>query len=215
MAQQGILIVVSGPSGTGKGTICRELLRSNPYLKYSISATTRKPRTGEVDGINYLFIAKDQFKTMIEKDELLEWAEVYGNFYGTPCRYVLDQLNNGQDVVLEIDTQGAMKIKDKFPQGVFIYIIPPSLDELADRIYKRGTDSLESIKQRLSCVSNELVQARNYQYLVLNDEVPKAVQKIEAIIAAEKCRSERNIDLINSLCHANYTCEQHREQPNI
>lgn len=200
MPQQGILIVISGPSGTGKGTICRELLRNNPQLKYSISATTRQPRTGEVEGINYLFVAKDRFKTMIENDDLLEWAEVYGNFYGTPRNYVVEQLNKGYDIVLEIDTQGAMKVKDKFPEGVFIYIIPPSLDVLADRIHKRGTDSLDVIKKRLRCASSELSLAHNYHYIVMNDQVTAAVQKMETIIAAEKLRTERNTALIGNLC---------------
>lgn len=200
MPQQGILIVISGPSGTGKGTICRELLRNNPQLKYSISATTRQPRTGEVEGINYLFVAKDRFKTMIENDDLLEWAEVYGNFYGTPRNYVVEQLNKGYDIVLEIDTQGAMKVKDKFPEGVFIYIIPPSLDALADRIHKRGTDSLDVIKKRLRCASSELSLAHNYHYIVMNDQVTAAVQKMETIIAAEKLRTERNTALIGNLC---------------
>lgn len=208
MAQQGILIVVSGPSGTGKGTICRELLHSNPHLKYSISATTRQPRAGEVDGVNYLFTTKDEFKNMIESDELLEWAEVYGNFYGTPRRYVLEQLRNGYDVVLEIDTQGAMKVKEKFPEGVYIYIIPPSLDELADRIFKRGTDSLDVIKNRLNCASGELSQAQNYHYIVMNDQVAAAVAKVETIIAAEKLRSERNTALIDSLCTSHCGCNK-------
>ena len=202
MAQQGILIVISGPSGTGKGTICRELLRSNPRLKYSISATTRKPRSGEVDGVNYLFVATEKFQTMTQNNELLVWAEVYGNYYGTPRQYVLDQLNNGYDVVLEIDTQGAMKVKETFPEGVFIYVIPPSLDELADRIYKRGTDSLDSIRTRLNCVRDELAQAPNYHYVVVNDQVAAAVQKVEIIITAEKFRAKRNADLIEKLCNS-------------
>ncbi|MBP2662294.1 MAG: gmk 1 [Firmicutes bacterium] len=202
MPQQGILIVVSGPSGTGKGTVCRELLRSNSHLKYSISATTRSPRAGEVDGINYLFVAKDQFRKMIDNDDLLEWAEVYGNFYGTPRHYVLEQLHKGYDVVLEIDTQGAMKVKEKFPEGVYIYIIPPSLDELANRIYKRGTDSIDVIKKRLQCASGELSLAQNYHYIVMNDQVAAAVQKVEIIIAAEKLRAERNTALIDNLYSA-------------
>lgn len=202
MAQQGILIVVSGPSGTGKGTICRELLRNNPHLKYSISATTRPPREGEIDGVNYLFITKEKFKSMIVADDLLEWAEVYGNFYGTPRHYVLEQLNKGYDIVLEIDTQGAMRVKEKFPDGVYIYIIPPSLDELADRIFKRGTDTLDIIKKRLNCASSELSLAQNYHYIVVNDQVPAAVQKIETIIAAEKLKAERNTTLIDHLYQA-------------
>jgi guanylate kinase len=137
---------------------------------------------------------------MINNDELLEYAEVYGNYYGTPRSYVTDLLNSGKDVVLEIDTQGAMQIKNKFPQGVFIYIVPPTLEELAQRIYKRGTDSYESIKRRLSCVNDELMYAANYNYIVVNDELLRAVRKTEAIIIAEKCRSNRNLEMIVDVC---------------
>jgi len=200
MTQQGILIVLSGPSGTGKGTICRELLRSYPNLHYSISATTRSSRVGETNGVNYWFISKEEFQGMIEADELLEWAEVYGNYYGTPRRYVSELLESGKDVVLEIDTQGAMQVKEKFPQGVFVYIVPPSLEELADRIYKRGTDSMESIKKRLSCATEEMICVHKYNYVVVNDEVSTAVHKIEAIINAEKCSVSRNSDLIAKIC---------------
>lgn len=200
MLQQGVLIVLSGPSGTGKGTICKELLRSYPNLHYSVSATTRTPREGEANGVNYWFITRDEFQTMVENDELLEWAEVYGNFYGTPRRYVQQQLDSGRDVVLEIDIQGAMQIKKKFPQGVFIYVVPPSLEELADRIYKRGTDSQETIKKRLSCASIELASAFNYHYVIVNDSVEAAVTKVEAIVTAERCRVERNTDLIKDIC---------------
>ncbi len=200
MTQQGILIVLSGPSGTGKGTICRELLRSRPDLHYSISATTRPPRIGEINGVNYWFISHEEFRALIKNDELLEWAEVYGNYYGTLRRYVAELLDNGQDVVLEIDTQGAMQVKEKFFHGVFIYILPPSLDELADRIYKRGTDSMESIKKRLSCVTNELTCIQNYNYVVINDKVDVAVRKVEAIIGAEKCNVKRNDNLIRKFC---------------
>lgn len=202
MTQQGVLIVLSGPSGAGKGTICQRLLRSYPDLHYSVSATTRMPRQGEKNGETYWFIDKEQFQLMIENDDLLEWAEVYGNFYGTPRRYVQEQLDSGKDVVLEIDIQGAMQIKTKFPQGIFIYILPPSLDELAQRIYKRGTDSLESIKRRLGCAGYELAAARRYHYLVINDDIPVAVSKVESIITAEKCKVERNLDLLEHVCQS-------------
>lgn len=200
MARQGVLIVLSGPSGTGKGTICKQLLQSCPDLHYSISATTRQPRAGETHGVNYWFIGQGEFKAMLEADELLEWAEVYGNFYGTPRRYVAELLHSGKDVVLEIDTQGAMQIKAKFPEGVFVYIIPPSITALAERIYRRGTDSKEAIKKRLSCVNEELRCAFNYNYVVVNDEVAAATARIAAIISAEKCRVERSADLIKSIC---------------
>lgn len=200
MTQQGILIVLSGPSGAGKGTICKELLRSYPNLHYSVSATTRAARAGEVHGTNYLFVSQEEFQEMIAKDDLLEWANVYGNCYGTPRQYVMELLNDGKDVILEIDTQGAMQIKDKFPEGVFIYIIPPSLNELANRIYKRGTDSLESIKTRLSCATFEIDCAQHYNYVVVNDFVEEAVRKISAIITAEKCNAKRNTLLVNNVC---------------
>lgn len=199
MAKQGILIVLSGPSGAGKGTICQELLRSYPELNYSISATTRSARVGEQNGVNYWFVSRVEFQNMIENDQLLEWAEVYGNFYGTPCQHITELLNNGKDVVLEIDAQGATQIKKKFPEGVCIYIAPPSLDELANRIYKRGTDSLENIKTRLNSANDELTCVRHYNYVVVNDKVKTATDKVAAIISAEKCQVVRNMDVIETI----------------
>lgn len=199
MVKQGVLIVLSGPSGAGKGTICQELLRSNPELNYSISATTRQPRVGEQNGVNYWFVSRAEFQKMIDNDELLEWAEVYGNFYGTPCQHIKELLNKGKDVVLEIDTQGATQIKKKFPQGVCIYIVPPSLDELANRIYKRGTDSMETIKTRLNSANEELTHVHNYHYIVVNDEVELATKKVAAIITAEKCHVSRNMSTIENI----------------
>lgn len=199
MAKQGILIVLSGPSGAGKGTICQELLRSYPELNYSISATTRSARVGEQNGVNYWFVSRVEFQNMIENDQLLEWAEVYGNFYGTPCQHITELLNDGKDVVLEIDAQGATQIKKKFPEGVCIYIAPPSLDELANRIYKRGTDSLETIKTRLNSANAELTCVHHYNYVVVNDKVKAATDKVAAIISAEKCQVVRNMDVIETI----------------
>ena len=139
MKPQGLLLVLSGPSGAGKGTICQMLREKLPDLAYSVSVTTRQARNGEVDGVNYFFKSVEEVKQMISEGELLEYAEVYGNYYGTPRSYVMELLNQGKDVILEIDIQGAMQIKKRFPDGVFVFIVPPSLDELCSRIYKRGT----------------------------------------------------------------------------
>lgn len=201
MQQEGLLIVVSGPSGAGKGTICKRLLEKNPNLGYSISATTRAPRTGEVNGVNYWFLSKEEFRKMIDEDGLLEWAEVYGNYYGTPADKVRASLAEGKHIVLEIDTQGAALVREKFPNGVYIYILPPSLDELEKRIVGRGTDSAESIARRLSCAKSEICCAdKQYNYLVLNDEVELAVERIETIIEAEQYQIKRNIDLLHAVC---------------
>ena len=145
MKPKGLLLVLSGPSGAGKGTICQMLREKLPDIGYSVSVTTRAPREGEVDGVSYFFKTVEEVKTMIAEGGLLEYAEVYGNYYGTPRDYVMDLLNQGKDVILEIDIQGALQIKKRFPDGVFVFIVPPSLDELSSRIYKRGTDSEEVI----------------------------------------------------------------------
>lgn len=199
MKQQGILIVISGPSATGKGTICKELLNRHQELAYSVSATTRVPREGEINGINYWFTAKEEFQSMIAQEQLLEWAEVYGNYYGTPIERVSDMLKSGRDVILEIDTQGAMQVKKKFPEGVFIYILPPSLGELEKRIHSRGTDTAESITRRLNCAAEEIRNAQHYHYVVVNNVVETAVEKIAAIIYAEKCSVKRNICVIRQI----------------
>ena len=202
MQQSGILFVLSGPSGAGKGTICQELLRQIPNLQYSVSATTRKPRLGETNGINYWFKEKDEFEEMIKNDLLLEYAEVYGNYYGTPKEQVLKILKSGKNVVLEIDPQGAMQVKAKFPEGVFIYILPPSLDELAARITKRGTDSKDSIKKRLAAATEEIQYALKYDYVVVNDKVETAVDSIATIISAEKFNSKRKKKIILNICES-------------
>ena len=201
MQQEGLLIVVSGPSGAGKGTICKRLLEENPSLGYSISATTRAPRTGEVNGVNYWFLSKEEFQEMIAQDGLLEWAEVYGNYYGTPAQKVRESLAQGKNIVLEIDTQGAALVREKFPDGVYIYILPPSLEELKRRIIGRGTDSAESIERRLSCAREEMgCVSEQYNYLVLNDEVELAVDRIETIIEAEKYQVKRSLRLLRAVC---------------
>jgi len=189
---QGLLIVVSGPSGAGKGTICKQLIQKEPTLKLSISATTRKPRLGEIDKQNYYFMTVSEFEEMIQKDEFLEYANVYGNYYGTPKKYVIDEIQKGNHVLLEIDTQGAFQIKKKYPEGVFIFILPPSMKELKHRIVGRGTETQEAIERRYQSAFDEISSLKEYDYYVINDEVDKAVEKIQAIIQAEMCKVSRN-----------------------
>ena len=200
---QGVLLVVSGPSGAGKGTICGMLREQLPELGYSVSVTTRQPRTGEVDGVNYFFKTVDEVKEMIAKDELLEYAEVYGNYYGTPRQYVMEQLNAGKDVLLEIDIQGALQIKERFPDGVFVFITPPSLDELCARIYKRGTDSEEVIKRRMASAADELTYASKYDYIIVNDVAKKATNKVLTLMEAERYRVARTYFIIDEICKLN------------
>ena len=196
---EGLLVVVSGPSGCGKGTISKELLKRNKDMSISISATTRKPRKGEVDGENYFFLTEEIFKSMINKNEFLEYAHVHGNFYGTPKKFVLEKIENGENVFLEIDVQGALQIKEIYPDGVFIFILPPSMEELKNRIIKRGTESEDDIKRRYKNAFEEVKYIKKYDYLVINDKVIEAVEKIESIISAEKCSVDRQSKLINKI----------------
>lgn len=196
---EGLLVVVSGPSGCGKGTICKELSKRNKDISISISATTRKPRKGEVDGENYFFLTEEKFKSMINKNEFLEYAHVHGNFYGTPKKFVLEKIEKGEDVFLEIDVQGALQIREIYPEGVFIFILPPSMEELKNRIIKRGTESESDIKRRYNNAFKEIKYIKKYDYLVVNDKVIKAVKKIESIILAEKCSISRQNELINKI----------------
>ena len=197
--KKGLLVVVSGPSGAGKGTICHALLEKAPHLAYSVSATTRKPRVGEVEGESYYFLSVEAFEEMIAKDALLEWAKVYDNYYGTPLKKVEEKLAAGEDILLEIDTQGAMKVREKFPEGVFIFILPPSLAELERRIRGRDTETEDVLKKRLEAAVGEIKVGRLYTYAVTNDAVEDAVAAICHILAAEKRLVARNEELFDEL----------------
>ena len=197
--RQGLLVVISGPSGAGKGTICERIRAELPQLGYSVSATTRAPRQGEIDGKSYFFKTVEEFETMIQKGELLEYANVYGNYYGTPKQYVLDILEGGYDVLLEIDVQGAMQVKKNYPQCVLVFIAPPSLEELRNRLEGRRTDSQEVIERRMAAANEELKLAENYDYVVVNNIVAEATDQILAILAAERTKAIRNLDVVEAL----------------
>jgi guanylate kinase len=197
MMSKGLLIVLSGPSGVGKGTVCTSLRNSNPEIVYSVSATTRSPREGEREGINYFYKTQDQFRSMIEHDELLEWAEYVGNYYGTPRSFVNETIQNGNDIILEIEVQGALQVKERFPQGVFIFLLPPSLEELKSRITNRGTESQDLILNRMNVAVEELKLLEQYDYAVVNDDIGLACSRIHSIITAEHCRRERMLPQVN------------------
>ena len=192
MNDSGLLIVVSGPSGAGKGTICSALREQFPNIQYSISMTTRDPRPGEVDGVNYYFADNARFEQLLAEDAFLEHAKVYDHYYGTPKKYVYQMLEEGKHVMLEIDIQGAMQVKKKYPQGVFIYIVLPSMDVLARRLRDRKTDTEEVIAGRLSKASDELQWIEQYDYLIVNDNLDSSIDEAAAILTAEEMKTSRN-----------------------
>ena len=196
MLDRGLLIVLSGPSGAGKGTICSNLRAEMPNLVYSVSMTTREPRVGEVEGKNYFFRSKDEFESLLAVDSFLEYAKVYDNYYGTPKQHVMDLLDDGKSVLLEIDIQGAMQVKERFSDAVFIYIVPPSLTELSARLHNRGTDAKEVIDKRLSLACSELALAHRYDYIVVNDDLQEASLKVASILRSEECKIRRNKEKI-------------------
>ena len=194
MTARGLLIVLSGPSGVGKGTVRKAIFESEDNdFQYSISMTTRKKRIGEVEGVDYFFRSREEFEALIQTGEMLEYAEYVGNYYGTPLSYVQKTLDEGKDVFLEIEVQGARQVKEKVPDGVFIFLTPPDLVELRSRITGRGTDAPEVIDERMRVAKEEIEMMALYDYAVVNDEVPLAVKRIKEIIASEHFRVERVI----------------------
>lgn len=193
---RGLLVVLSGPSGSGKGTVLKQAMRSKPNIEVSVSVTTRAPREGEIDGVNYYFLAPEAFQTLRAEDGLLEWAEFCGNFYGTPRDKIEQRLNEGKDVVLEIEVQGAMKVRAAFPDAVLIFNLPPSLKELKERLTGRKTEPPEVVEKRMSTAVWELSQAENYDYVIVNDNVEDAANAFLSILSSEKCKTARNKALL-------------------
>lgn len=198
LIEKGVLIVISGPSGVGKGTVRAAIFeQENHNLEYSISMTTRNPRQGEVDGEDYFFTSKEDFLERIDQGQLLEWAEFVGNYYGTPLDYVQKKLDEGKDVVLEIEVQGALQVKNVMPDACFIFIAPPSMPELRKRILGRGTEEIEVVNKRMAKAEAEIGLAHEYNYIVINDTVDNAKERIMHIIEAEHSRSARVLENYN------------------
>ena len=192
MSKRGMLIVLSGPSGVGKGTVRKAIFaQDNNKFDYSVSMTTRPMRPGEVNGVDYFFVSKEEFEHQIQTGGMLEYAKYVDNYYGTPLEYVNETLDSGKDVFLEIEVNGAMQVRSKCPDGVFIFLTPPDLDELKQRLIHRGTDSMEVINKRIHKAFSEIQMMQNYDYAVVNDEVPNAVEKIKDIIRTERLRVTR------------------------
>lgn len=196
MNERGKLIVISGPSGAGKGTVVFKAIEGRTNVCFSTSVTTRKPRPGEVDGKEYFFVDLDRFKEMVENDELLEHAEYVANSYGTPRAYVEEKLNSGLDVILEIEVQGARQVNEKMPEAVKIFIIPPSMAELQRRLESRGTDTARAVEARLIRARQEYNEADFYDYIIVNDDAERAAAELSAILTAERCRAKGREQLL-------------------
>ncbi len=199
MNRNGLLVVLSGPSGSGKGTLIKRVREQYTNIRFSISATTRRPREGEVDGKNYFFVTNDQFKSMIENDKLVEWVEYCGNYYGTPREYVEESTSQGFDIVLEIEVEGALNIIKRYPDCVSVFILPPSFEELRRRIEGRGTENPDVIDRRLERAKKELEFVNHYDYVVINDNIEEAASEIINILSAEKLKFSRNQNILESI----------------
>ena len=189
--KQGLLIVLSGPSGSGKNTVCDEVKKNNKNIWESISMTSRKPRKGEIDGKSYYFVSEEEFKKNIEVDNMLEYAKFAGNYYGTPKKNIQKHLDNGEDVILVIEIQGALQIKQKVAQALFVFLLPPSMKELKRRLIDRNTESSSKVMERFERAYKEINELSKYNYVIVNDNVKDAAKKLESIILAERCRVDR------------------------
>ncbi|NNJ32527.1 guanylate kinase [Lacrimispora defluvii] len=199
MNEHGMLVVVSGFSGAGKGTLMKELLNRYENYALSISATTRAPRTGEVDGKEYFFVTEEHFKDMIEKEELIEYAQYVNHSYGTPKEYVLNQMKMGKDVILEIEIQGALKVKERFPEAILLFVMPPNAQELKRRLIGRGTESMEVINARLRRASEEAQGMEAYDYILINDEIDTCVEEMHLMIQVQHKRASNNMAFLSQI----------------
>lgn len=192
MSKKGLLILLSAPSGTGKGAVIKKLIEKDDNIKYSISATTRSPRCNEVDGVNYFFVSREEFEKMIINKELIEWDEYVGNYYGTPKKFIEKMTAEGKDVILEITVEGALNVKEMWPDSVMIFLLPPNMEELRKRISGRNTENESTINKRMQKAESELEYVSHYEYVVINDDLEIAVEEVHGIVKAERLKYKRN-----------------------
>ncbi len=190
----GFLVVLTAPSGAGKTSIRDGLLKMNLGLLYSISCTTREKRENEVDGKDYFFVSKEKFNKMIQNNEFLEWAKVHDHYYGTPKKYIKENIRQGKIIIMDIDVQGGINVKKRFPDAVFVFVLPPSFEDLEKRLIERGTDNMDTIKLRIENARKEIALMYNYNYLIVNDELQRAIEDVRSIIIAEQRKISRNVD---------------------
>jgi guanylate kinase len=201
-SRQGMILVVCAPSGAGKSTLIGKLRAEYPGMEFSVSHTTRQPRQGEVPGVDYVFLSRERFAANRDRGEYAEWAEVHGNFYGTPKAPVYEKLSRGVDVIFDVDVQGAAALRAVFDRAAFVFILPPSLDELAGRLLGRGTDSPETVRRRLENAKGEIARADEFDYLVVNDDLDQAYAELRSVYVAERLRPERRPGLARSILEA-------------
>jgi guanylate kinase len=199
MKREGLLYIVSAPSGAGKTSLCKEVVDILPNLRHSVSYTTRTARPGEVHGVDYFFISPEEFRRMVEADEFAEWAHVHGNMYGTAIKTLEEYRRNGIDVILDIDCQGAQKLKERFGCGVYIFILPPDFQELRRRLNYRNSETAETIERRLQAAADEIRESRWYDYIIVNEVFKQAVDELKSVLLAEHCRTERVLKAVSGL----------------